>query len=150
MRLTVSLPELEKGSTKISGGKKRKYEISNMVSRRDLIAIYPTRNHEGKTIAVIYPTDMMGDDIQFRPIWCKLFTACSIPKDKTTRYFTEVDFGKYMIDAEGAHKAKVTTGGNGTTPAVIRHSETLLGDLVAAPERPPLLRNLIEFIQKSF
>lgn len=139
----------------ITGRKDRQLDIERMARNRVLLPCAPVRTHDGKTIAAIMPTgevniESKGTEIKFRPVWVKTFLVCAIRKDTLTRLACEFEFGKYLIDIEGAHKADLTMSGDGTDPSTIEDSELVLGRLLMAPERPPVLQQAIEFIRRSF
>ncbi len=156
MRLTLTLPEIERGWAVITGKKERQLDISRMARAREPFACAPVRTHDGKIVAAVVPTgevidQIKGTEIKFRAAWCKTFLICAMRKNTLTRIVCEFEFGKYWIDSEGVRKAELTLGGNGTNPEAVRDSEFVFGRMLAEQEqRHPIFEKMMEFTKKSF
>lgn len=154
MRLTLILPELESGHSLQTGPKDRINALHWTANRKEPVAIIPVTTHDQKVISFVLLTDSITGsenscEIKFRPIWLKTFTLCSSTKDTLLALVLECEHGKFWIDKTGHHPTELTLEGNGTDPKTVHNSQYLFGDLLAAPERPEVLRNAIEFIQKK-
>ncbi len=156
MRLTLTLPEIERGWAVITGKKDRQIDIARMAKAREPLACSPVRMHDSKIVAAIVPTgevidQIKGIEIKFRPAWCKTFLICAMRKDTITSLVCEFEFGKYWIDTAGVRKADLTLGGNGTNPETVQDSELVFGRMLAEQEqRHPIFEKMIEFTQRSF
>lgn len=160
MRLSLTKSELENGHSHQVGQKDRISELSRMAYRKDPVAISPIYLDDGRLVAVVRLTEDAIDSsgrgtrilIKFRPVWCKLFTVCTMHKDDLSAVVCEFDFGKYWIDHENISEAKLTTSGPGCDPEIVKHSEILLSEMLADENyrESPIKLKLIEFIRKSF
>ena len=155
MRLSILLPELERGMTIQGGPKDRQLDLTVMANRREPVAIRPVTNHDRKVISAVLLTECIPHrnevELKFRPIWCRLFTLCSSTKDKILALVIETENGKYWIDrgVPSYHPCNVTLSGNGTDPRVVEESQYLLGDLLLQDHRSNIILNLIEFLRQN-
>lgn len=154
MRLTISLPELDRGVSIQGGPKDRQLDLAVMANRREPVAIRPVTNHDRRVISAILLTDAITSkseiELKFRPIWSKVFTLCSSSKDKILALILETDQGQFWIDGDTTKPCKLTLAGNGTDPRIVEQSEYILGDLLTLDKRPDVVLNLIQFLQNHY
>jgi hypothetical protein len=155
MRLHLTLPELEQGSTVQSGPTERMLDLQMLINNRHPVAIAPTLNHDHKIISAVLLTDADSYTsntlrIRFKPFWCKTFTLCSAKKDSLLALTIEFDDGQYWIDKLGWHPSNLTLNGPGTDPKTVYNSQFLMGDLLAEHPRPRLLDSVIQLIQQKY
>ena len=158
LRLHLTLPELEKGSSlQNTGTKGRLADIYWRAMHKEPVAIAPTMNHDHKVVSVILLTEDPDPlrpgaaiTIKFRPVVSKTFLLCSTTKDQLLAMIIEFDHGQFWFDESGYRKCELTLSGNGTDPKIVQNSFYVLGEMLADDHRPPILRNVISYIQKTF
>jgi hypothetical protein len=155
MRLHLTLPELEQGSSTQVGPSERIMELKFTADRREPIAIVPICNHDRKVISAVLVTEYTdlgkstGVRIKFRPIWSKIFTVCSFTKDTLQAVLCELANGQFWVDMTGSRPCKMTTNGDGTDPKIVQHSQEVLGELLVQRPRQQLMQNLINLLQQN-
>lgn len=155
MRLGITLPELEAGSSHQTGPSERILDLKVFAHRRDPIAISPISDHDHRIISVILPT---GDAVEFsptslrlefKPVWMKTFTLCSARKDSILSIICQFEGGQYWIDNTGWRPCNLTLDGPGTDPKVVHNSQFVMGDLLSTWPRPRIAYKAIELIQRT-
>jgi len=158
MRLTITIDELQKGSSVQTGTQERIRDLEHCSRRGEPIAIHPLRLHDKLIGAVLLSREGVHHgshgrimEIFFRPIWCKCFRLCSMKADQLLALILEVEDGKkYWIDDHSTSECRFTTNGPGTDPRVILEAETFFGDLLVNDPFNHIVRSAISFVQKRF
>jgi hypothetical protein len=153
MRLTVTLPELEKGYSLQHGPKERILELGFMAERKEPVAIVPVSDHDYRIISAVLLTEAVGIKetsvkILFRPIWCRIFTLWSNTHDKLSALVCQFSDQQIWVDDAGWRPCRMTLNGDGTDPKAVRESEYKLGELLIERPRPWILGTLSDLIQK--
>lgn len=155
-RLTITLPELEQGFAFAGGNKARTQELTHLSAARTPMPIYPVLTHDHKKITAVLLTQdaEQGSSklkLYFRPVWCKLFTICSMKKNTLSAVLCEFEFGKFWFDKTGVHATNgFSTSGHGCDPTWVEASELALGDMLADSKRHNLIKDVLGFIQQNF
>lgn len=154
MRLTISLPELDRGVSIQGGPRDRQLDLAVMATRHEPVAIQPVTNHDRKVISAVLLTEANTTkkevELKFHPIWCKIFTLCSSTKDKLLALVIETDKEQYWVDKTSVHSSSLTLSGNGTDPKTVQYSQYMLGDILCLDRRTDIVLNLIQFLKDHY
>lgn len=157
MKLTLSLSDLESGTSYQRGDEDRINELKHLCMREELVAIHPLTDRAGqKRYSVIVLSDFSPPQksaikIKFQPLWNKTFTLCSSNKHTIIALVIELEDGtKFWIDQESVKEAKLTTSGDGTDPKVIESSETILSDILDDRNTNLVVHRAAQFLRLRF
>lgn len=155
MRLHLTLPELEEGSSIQTGPSDRILDLGILARNRDPVAIAPISDHDHRIVSVILLTDFESYShtsirIEFKPIWCRTFTLCAARKDQLLALIIQFDEGQYWVNKDGWRQSNLTVDGPGTNPKDVYNSQFILGELMATWPRPYIMHEAIKLIQEKY